>query len=67
MMPSINVGVEIPNDDLFFILVDAVHQDLGKSFKALIYFIMGVRIDWHVYYVKLGILYFYPYTPSLFQ
>ena len=67
MMPSINMGVEIPHDDLFFILVDTIHQDLRKSFKALIYFIIGIRVDRHVYYVELCIPYFYPYTPSLFQ
>ena len=67
MVPSIDVSVEVPHDYLFFILIDSIHHNLGNSFKALYNFVLGIRADWHVDYMKLGIPYFYTDAPSLLQ
>ena len=67
MMPSIDVGVEVPHDYLFFILIDSIHHNLGNAFKALYYFVLRVSVDWHIDYMKLCVTYFNSYAPSLIQ
>ena len=57
MASSIDVGIEVPYNNLLFVLVDASHEDLRQSFKTLLYLVLRLCTDWHVYDVYLCVAY----------
>ena len=57
MTSSIDVGIGVPYNNLLFVLVDAGHEDLRQSIKTLLYLVLRLCTDWHVYDVYLCIAY----------
>ena len=65
MMSTIDVRIEVSYYYLFLIVIDSLHEYLGDTFVALIYFILWVCADWHIDFMDLCVPYLDSYASSI--